>query len=185
MLVIAVTHPDSTSRNPRSLSEGGRLQALLAARRVREKVGKRISLVAVMSSPAFRCLETAIVVARELGETTRADGTYDGRIEVSDSLAEIGAKPRTVEDLGAALGSLKVDKLPESTAVLVACHGDLANMLGGALRFASETASGGWFEVRPVISSFDFITDRVANLHFCEALVGGCWSPCKQQNDPS
>jgi len=178
MLVLAVTHPDAISRNPRSLSEGGRQQALCAARRLRELIGKRISLAAVASSPAARCLETAILVARELGETTGEDGTYEGRIHVVEELQEIrGVPAKSRVDLEAALGSLAAMKMAEDQAVLLSVHGDLANMLSGSATFTGESASGGWFDVRPVVAGFDYSPTGM-RLRFCEALRAGGWVSC-------
>ncbi len=178
MLVLAVTHPDPISRNPRALSEGGRQQALFAARRLRELIGKRISLAAVASSPAARCLETAISVARELGETTKDDGTYEGRIHVVEALEQIsGAPPKTRGDLKAVLNSLATTKMTEDQAVLLSVHGDLANMLSGLEEFAEEAASGGWFSVRPVVAGLDYAAVGIS-LRFCEALRAGGWVSC-------
>lgn len=178
MLVLAVTHPDPISRNPRSLSEGGRQQALLAARRLRELIGKRISLAAVASSPAARCLETAILVAHELGETTKEDGTYEGRIHVVEALEQIsGAPPKTEGNLEAVLSSLASTKMTENQAILLSVHGDLANMLSGSAEFIEDFASGGWFSVRPVVAGLDYAETGIS-LRFCEALRAGGWVSC-------
>lgn len=173
MLVLAVTHPDPVSRNPRSLSEGGRQQALMAARRLRELTGKKTSLAAVVSSPTARCLETAIIVAREFGETTRDDGTYDGRVHVSTELEEAVGPAKGRAELEAALRSHMTHD--DGKAVLLAVHGDLANMLSGAAEFTKECASGDdWFDVRPVIAVFEYAVGQIT-LKFCETLRGGCW----------
>ena len=193
MLILAVTHPDSISRNPRSLSEGGRQQAVYAARRFRELLGKRILLATVVSSPAARCLETAIIVAREFGETTREDGLYGGRIQVLGDLAEKSGGPNGPDILRSILETVAADldrlggnrPLPDEAAVLLASHGDLANMLcastlsGSAqpVRFVNELTAGGWFEVRPVLSAFDYQQGKVI-MKFCEALRGGVWLSC-------
>jgi hypothetical protein len=179
MLTIAVTHPDVISRNPRSLSDGGRHQALLAARRLRELLGKRVSLAAVLSSPRARCLETGILVAREFGETTVEDGAYEGRIEVVQELDEVrGAPPKAPSDLAAALASHTAADYGANRAVLLAVHGDLANMLRGSWQLTDEVASGGWFDVRPVIAGFEHASGQVQSVQFCEALRGGSWVSC-------
>ena len=180
MYGIAVTHPDPTSRNPRALSEGGRYQALLAARRIRELVGKRTSLAVVISSPRARCLETAIIVARELGETTREDGTYQGRIDVVQELDETGAEPNVQDNLDAVLATHTSKDLGKDKAVLLAVHGDLANMLSSACTFKEQMASGGWFDVRPVIAGFEYTSQGVRTVKFCEAFQCSSWISCIQ-----
>jgi Histidine phosphatase superfamily (branch 1) len=180
-MVVAVTHPDVTSRNPRSLSEGGRQQALLAARRIRELLGKRTSLAAVVSSPRARCLETAIVVARELGETTREDGTYQGHIHVVEELDESETGPRVRADLDAVLSPFAKEDSGQNKAVLISTHGDLANMLGGTCEFIDGMVSEGWFEARPVIAGFEYVSGQVARVSFCEVFRGGSWVSCVQR----
>jgi hypothetical protein len=178
MIVIAVTHADATSRNPRSLSEGGRQQALLAARRIRELIGKRVSLAAVVSSPMARCLETAIVVARELGESTSEDGSFQGRIHVADRLGQTDAGPRGPDDLFAVLSAYATGDYGENRAVLLSTHGDLANMLSGACELVEGTASNGWFASRPVIVGFDYASGHVSRVSFCEVFRAGSWATC-------
>jgi Histidine phosphatase superfamily (branch 1) len=177
MMVIAITHADAVSRNPRSLSAGGRQQALLAARRMRELVGNAISLGAVLSSPSARCLETAIIVAREFGETTKEDGIYDGRLNVCSHL-EAANIPRTPADLSAALSSINGNESWENRAALVAVHADLANMLSESCTFDTEVAFDGWFRVRPVLAWFLYTESRAPEVSSCETLECGCWVSC-------
>lgn len=178
MLILAVTHPDTISRNPRSLSEGGRQQGLLAARRLRELIGKQVFLGAIVSSPKARCLETAILVAREFGETTKADGTYDGRVHVVGELEETPGQVKDISALNEALGPFRQgDFESPDKAILLAVHGDLANMLNGSAIFTQEAASEGWFVRRPVIAGFDYTPGRVT-VRFCEELQRGSWVSC-------
>ncbi len=176
MRVIAITHPDATSRSPRPLSEGGRLQALLAARRLRELEGNEKSLAAVLSSPAFRCLETAILVARELEDTAKQRGTYDGAVR---EVVELKAGSA---DLDAALGILETSDIAENQAVLLSVHADLANMLSGSCAFTdgftSESGGRRWFSDKPVIAGFEHATGRPTALKYCETLRGGSWISC-------
>jgi broad specificity phosphatase PhoE len=184
MLVLAVTHPDAVNRQPRSLSQGGRQQALSAARRLRELLGKSIRLGLVAASPSARCLETAIVVAREFGETTKNDGLYGGRIEVFEELAERRGEVGNAETLHSVLSSLrnklalimKTESVKEELAVLLAVHGDLANMLKGSAQFSKDFLSndGQWFESRPIVTVFTAsLTVKV-----CEAFSVGEWVSC-------
>lgn len=176
MLVIAVTHPDATNRSPRPLSDGGRLQALLAARRVRELEGGGTCLGAALSSPAYRCLETAILVARELDATASAKGPFAGDIR---EVAELKAGRA---DLDAALGALETETIGGDQAVLLSVHADLANMLGHARAladgFASESNGRLWFADRPVIAGFTYAAGAVTAVRYCETLRGGCWVSC-------
>ena len=176
MLVIAVTHPDASNRSPRPLTDGGRLQALLAARRVRELAGSGTGLTAVLSSPAYRCLETAIIVTRELGATATGKGAHDGNVR---EVAELKAGSA---DLDAALGTLESADIGGNRAVLLSAHADLANMLAGSCAFGDgfTTESNGrrWFADRPVVAAFDHAAGRVTAVRFCETLRGGAWISC-------
>ncbi len=178
MLILAVTHPDPISRNPRSLSEGGRQQAFQAARRLRELVGKRVSLTAVISSPKARCLETAILIAREFGETTRDDGTYDGHIHVVPELDETHGAANSVRNLNETIRPFLHDSVEAADkGILLAVHGDLANMLISSTTFSEEAASGGWFKNRPVIAIFDYAPGKIMVRH-CETIKAGSWTSC-------
>lgn len=171
MLVMAITHPDSAARSPRALSEGGRHQALEAARRLRELAGKKVVLGTVLTSPKARCLETAIILARELGETTKDDGHYDS-IVVLDKLKEQSEpiKPDTFLEV------VKRNALAE-TAVLVAMHGDLASALEPHVQFREDLVSGGWFTIRPVIACFELELDAI-RVVACETYSAGNWVSC-------
>lgn len=190
MLVLAVTHPDAINRQPRSLSEGGRQQALFVARRFRELLGKSIRLGLVAASPSARCLETAIIVAREFGEATKDDGLYGGRIEVFEELAEGRGEVGKEETLHSVLNSLrnklnlipKTESVKEEPAVLLAVHGDLANMLKGSAQFAKNFISidghdRQWFESRPVITVLASGAGSLT-VKTCEVLRGGEWVSC-------
>jgi hypothetical protein len=181
MMVIGITHPDAASRNPRALSAGGRHQALLAARRMRDLVGDTISLGTVLSSPSARCLETAIIVAREFGETTKEDGIYDGRVDVSSHL-EAGKIPRTPADLSAALSCVNGNELWHNRAALMAVHADLANMLSESCAFDAKVAFEGWFRIRPVVSVFEYTEGRAPEVRSCQTLDGGSWVSCDYRN---
>lgn len=181
MLVLAVTHPDSAARSPRSLSEGGRQQALWAAKRLREFVDKKVVLVAALSSPKTRCLETAILVAREFGETTKSETTSFDRINVRPELEE-AKNPITPEALKQILDGVTKDieiaqHITSDSAVLISMHGDLANALSESVTPAPRFASDGWFNVRPVIAVCDFVESRLS-VRSCEVLQAGSWTAC-------
>jgi hypothetical protein len=189
MRILAVTHPDSAARSPRSLSDGGRLQALSAARRLRELAGKKTVLKAILSSPKARCLETAILVAREFGETTKEEECFD-RVEVRAELEE-GQSPIQPDALKGLFGEIRNGLLAQSRqgaqwspdwAILVSMHGDLVGVIGSSATLATEIApgssiaSGGWFDVRPVIAVCDY--DDQFSVKNCEALFAGSWASC-------
>jgi broad specificity phosphatase PhoE len=181
MLVLAVTHSDSAARSPRSLSEGGRQQALWAARRLREFVGKKAVLVAALSSPKTRCLETAILVAREFGETTKSETTSFDRIDVRRELEE-AKDPMTPEALKQLLDGVTQDieiaqHITSDAAVLISMHGDLANALRESVTLAPHLAPDGWFDVRPVIAVCDFVESRLS-VKSCRVLQAGSWTDC-------
>jgi hypothetical protein len=181
MRILAVTHSDSAARSPRSLSNSGRLQALWAARRLRELTGKKTVLEAIISSPKARCLEMAILVAREFGETTKAEVAFD-RVEVRAELEE-GQSPILPNTLKRLLDEIRqrVHGAPDS-AILVSMHGDLAGVIDASAALATEIApgskiaSGGWFDVRPVIAVCDY--DGRLSVKNCEVLFAGSWATC-------
>jgi len=185
VLILAVTHPDAISRDPRSLSQGGRQQALFAARRMRENQldNPGIYLCAVVSAPSARCLETAIIVAREFGETTYWNGECDGVIEVRNELA---SGPVDQEQINAVLNSLQIPKQEDKPrergvkrAVLLSVHADLARMLEKSTEFDSQWVSDGWFaRGAPIIAAFDFEDRQLGAVKFCEAFQQASWISC-------
>lgn len=174
MRLIAITHPDATSSKPRPLSEGGRLQAFQAARRIRELEGSKVSLATALSSPAFRCLETALLVTRELEATAKEKGNFDGNIH---DVLELYAGSA---DLDAALDTIKSNEGTEKGAVLLSVHADLANMLKYGIKKDCINDSDGrlWFIHKPVIAGFDYAAGGVTEIRYIEALYSGSWQNC-------
>jgi len=182
MRILFVTHPDAAARSPRPLSNGGRLQAMAAARRLRELAGKKVFLAAVLSSPAARCLETAVLVAREFGETTLQDVGFD-RVKVCDGLGE-GQNSISITELNKLLGEV-VDKLTAQrgdgaadSAVLVSVHGDLASVLNSVAASECKLASDGrFFDFRPVVAGCGYDQGQLS-VQRCDAFVDGAWATC-------
>ncbi|MFD2070122.1 phosphoglycerate mutase family protein [Azotobacter chroococcum] len=178
MLIICITHADArrtkASHIFRSLTEQGREEVRHAANRfqelamriLRDQYDKKLSIERILSSPKARCIETALLFADELRDLTK---TSD--ISISEKLDEKQDGILTSEDL------VSVIRNENSQAILIACHGDLANALPpSALR--SQENQGGWFKQRPVFALIDYDPEagwESAKVLCCEGYEASPW----------
>jgi len=145
MIIILVTHADSKDAPPRALSEKGALEARKICGYIAECLGDDFRIAKAVSSPAVRCIETSLVILKELA---------------SDTLRRIDTDPK----LMAAKEPMESDQLTRSLAdfacngTLVTLHADLANALPH--RDAITCAPSGWFIVRPVLAIMDWEKNR-------------------------
>lgn len=98
-----------------------------------------------VSSPAVRCLQTALEVASALPDEKLRRIDTDPRLMAARD-------PMDPEQLFGALADYPCEGL------LVVLHADLASALAGLCRPLS--ASEGWFSTRPVICILDWDNDR-------------------------
>ena len=157
MRIVLVTHAETAEEAPRRLSEAGIESARVAADRIREIMGGEWRVRKAVSSPAVRCVETALVILSILAdEKTRRIDTDPRLMAARD--------PMEPTQLAGALADYPCDGL------LVSLHADLANALPAALGIGE--AEGGWFRVRPIVA----VLEREKASHWEEttiiALVG-------------
>ena len=169
MLITAVTHASARDKqyNFRGLTEDGQAESKRAAERyLALTAGRSIPAIEwVISSPKPRCLETVILLTKELTNE-----------KVATSSVEI--------DAGLAAGSIEGDELATLAAtgkvdhLLVSGHADLVKTLPAGADLRSDAADDGWFQTRPVLFQLEIESGRPwaeARLHFCESLQHGEW----------
>jgi phosphohistidine phosphatase SixA len=187
MLVILISHADRRKSVSRSvfggLSDQGRAEVESAANRfwalrnrhARELDGNKLAIEKVVSSPMARCVETAVLFAKELSEFTNsppAEGSpHVSEIHLRQELKE-GPERLTREDLAAVIDHERVG------AMLVCTHGDLAGALPRTAELGANTQDGGWFKLRPVIALAK--VEPGASFHdaqvlCCEGYRAGSW----------
>jgi len=143
--IILITHAETSAAPPRSLSDQGRRQAKGLAGFIADIMGADFRIKKAVSSPAVRCIETALVVLEALS---------------ADRLRRLDTDPR----LMAAKEPMEPDQLHRALAdyacdgMLVCQHADLANALPG--RIAPPVIDDGWFQTRPILCLFDWEPDR-------------------------
>jgi phosphohistidine phosphatase SixA len=142
---ILITHAETKQTPPRSLSDTGRRQAERLAESIIDIMGMDFRIKKAVSSPAVRCIETALVVLEALA---------------TDALRRLDTDPR----LMAAKEPMEPDQLHRALAdyacdgMLVCQHADLANAL--PIRTALSVIDDGWFQTRPILCLFDWEPDR-------------------------
>ncbi|MBN2223481.1 MAG: histidine phosphatase family protein [Deltaproteobacteria bacterium] len=145
MRIVLVTHAEASEAAPRPLTDEGILSAERAAARIGGVMGESWRVKKAVSSPAVRCVQTALVIL----------GTLSG-----EKLRRLDTDPR----LMAAKDPMEPDQLFRALAdypcegLLVVLHADLANAMPGGCR--PGACSGGWFTERPVICILDWEPER-------------------------
>lgn len=146
MRIILVTHAETTDAPPRPLSEKGIKEAKGAAGRIRKFMGEDFRVTKAVSSPAVRCIETALVILKELsGEKLRRLDT-DPRLMAA-------REPMEPDQLARAIRDYACD------GILVVLHADLANALPKRERIGGIV--DGWFQTRPILAITDWEEDRL------------------------
>ncbi len=145
MRIVLVTHAQAEEHAPRGLSDEGIASAQKAARRIREIMGETWRVQKAVSSPAVRCVQTALVIVSALsGEKLRRLDTDPRLMAAKD--------PMEPQQLAGALADYPCEGL------LVLLHADLANALPDRGRLLG--ARGGWFSERPIICSMEWEEQR-------------------------
>jgi phosphohistidine phosphatase SixA len=189
MLVVLMTHGDRRKSVSRSvfggLSEQGRAEVKSAANRfwelrkrhARELDGDKFAIEKVVSSPMARCVETAVLFAKELNEFTnspKAQGSpHVSELHLRQELKEKQYPERLArQDLAAVIDGESVG------AMLVCTHGDLAGALPSTVELAPDSQDGGWFELRPVVACVEVEPAtgfENAQVLCCEGYRAGSW----------
>lgn len=187
MLVILITHGDRRKSISRSVFGGlcdqGRTEVKSAANRfwalrnrhAKELDGNKLAIEKVVSSPMARCVETAVLFAKELSEFTNSPqakvGPHVSEIHLCQELKE-GPEKLTCQDLAAVIDRESVG------AILVCTHGDLAGALPPTVELSATSQDGGWFKLRPVIALVKVEPDtgfQNAQVLCCEGYHAGSW----------
>jgi|GEM_PF-1562969 len=145
MRIILVTHAETVNAPPRPLSKKGIREAKSAAGRIRSLMGDNFRVTKAVSSPAVRCIETALVIIKELsGEKLRRLDT-DPRLMAAKEPMEPDQLLRAIVDYAC-------------DGILVVLHADLANALPKRERIGGVV--DGWFQTRPVLAIIDWEEDH-------------------------
>ncbi len=145
MKIVLVTHAEASEAPPRLLTGAGVISAGKAAGRIAQIMGETWRVKKAVSSPAVRCIQTALVLLETLAD---------------EKLRRLDTDPRFM----AARDPMDPDQLSRALAdytcegLLVALHADLANALPGGCR--PLLCREGWFTERPVICVLDWESER-------------------------
>lgn len=145
MRIILITHAETEKDPPRLLSDTGRAQADDLIEGIKNIMGADFRIKKAVSSPAVRCIETALIVLGALA---------------ADPLRRLDTDPR----LMAAKEPMEPDQLHRALVnyacdgMLISQHADLANAL--PKRDSVLHTADGWFQIRPVMCLLDWEPDR-------------------------
>jgi phosphohistidine phosphatase SixA len=157
MKIIFVTHAETKEHAPRRLSEDGVTQARKTAGLISGLMGSDFRITKAVSSPAIRCIETALEIVEALsGEKLRRLDT-DPRLMAAK-------EPMEADQLMRAIADYACDGL------LVTLHADLANTL--SIEGEQDIIQDGWFQVRPVLFVLDWEPGRPWGENKIIALMG-------------
>ena len=175
MFAILLTHAEARpAKKPhfRSLTELGRNQIAQTASHFLEVVDQfvaglgsdQLTIGEVLTSPAARCVESALCFADGIRDMT---STSDLRIR--DRLREKRDGQLSPGDVVSVLEDTV------SSVVLLCTHGDLAGALPAGATVKAEFNDKGWFTVRPVLALVEYERGsrwNEAKVHFCHSLIG-------------
>ncbi len=168
MRIIFVTHAETLDAPPRLLSKRGKKQAKSTAKLIKKLLGDDFKVSKAVSSPAIRCIETSLIILKELsGEKMRRVDT-DPRLMAA-------REPMEPDQLLRAIADYSCD------GVLVTLHADLANALPA--RDKIDNVSDGWFQTRPVLAIVDWEQDRPWEESKILYLLGPNAKPLMKPND--
>jgi len=176
MLALLLTHAEARRVAPktfRSLSESGRNQVHEIANHVEQIFESAVceirfaelTIGEIHSSPAARCVESALLFADAL-----RDRVSSAEIRVRDRLREQREGQLSASDLMSVLDDTT------SPVVLLCTHGDLASSLPTKPVIKPEFNDKGWFKPRPVLALVQYNRGSdwsVAKLLACAAMIDG------------
>ena len=169
MLVTCITHADARGKKHafRGLTKAGRKEAESAAERFSGLAqGEFPRVGVVVSSPKARCLETAVLFAKELSDF--------GFITTSEVKVDASLKAGSIT--GGELADLA--NMIETTHLLVSAHADLAKALPAHVELRSTAVKDGWFTTRPVLFTIDYVAGEPweqAQVLYCEGPADEKW----------
>ncbi len=153
MKIVIITHAKTANRPPKRLSLTGRYEVEQVVDMVKGKLGERYRIQKAVSSPAARCLDTALLALEELG---------------SDDISKVDTDKRLARlDKADLLEAVIRENAQEGLAIF--CHADVA----GALPH-KENIKGikeGWFEMKPVLVIMDWAPSHKWNESTIDAVL--------------
>lgn len=169
MFLSVITHADAREGFEfRGLTEQGWQEAGSAVSHyrglLRAQAEEIPAIDAVVSSPKPRCLETAILLAKGLGDFVQAS-------EVS---VNAGLKAGSIN--GPELK--EVAQTVDAEHLLVSGHADMVKTLPEGASLVSGAENDGWFADKPVLFTVAYEPGAPwdeATVIFCQALVDGAW----------
>jgi len=143
--IILITHAETNTAPPKSLSDSGRAQAVRLAEFISGIMGADFRIRKAVSSPAVRCIETALIVLNGLSVKSLRRLDTDPRLMAA-------REPMEPDQLSRALVDYACD------GMLICQHADLANAL--PRRDTIPHIADGWFQTRPILCLLDWNPDR-------------------------
>ncbi|MBN1883349.1 MAG: histidine phosphatase family protein [Deltaproteobacteria bacterium] len=170
MRIILITHAETNTHPPRCLSDAGREQARALVGFIADVMGADFRIKKAVSSPAVRCIETALIVLDALSADTLRRLDTDPRLMAAK-------EPMESDQLHRALIDYACD------GMLVSLHADLANAL--PKRDTIPNTADGWFQTRPVLCLLDWEPDRGLEESRILRLLGPNGAPLLPPEAPS
>jgi len=168
--MILITHAETKKAPPRLLSDTGRAQAGDLAGIITDSMGGDFRIQKAVSSPAVRCIETALIVLDTLAEDTLRRLDTDPRLMAAKEPMESDQLHRALVDYGC-------------DGMLICQHADLANAL--PKRDTIPHTADGWFQIRPVVCLLDWEPDRNFEENRILRLLGPGGIPLLSPESPS
>ena len=168
MFITCITHTDARDKKKhpfRGLSKQGWREVELAAERFRELIDDGAAKIdVVVSSPKARCVETAVLFAKEV-----SDLAATSEIQLNASLKAGSIDGQELFDLANNI---------QAQHLLVSAHADFARTLPEHATMIAEATKNGWFTTRPVLILVEYEPGKpwgAAKIVACEGLFGKKW----------
>ena len=169
MFLSVITHADARGDFEfRGLTEQGWQEADSAVSRYQSLLQAQAQEIpaidAVVSSPKPRCLETAILLAKGLGDFVQAS-----EVSVNAGLKAGSISGPELKDVAQAV---------DAEHVLVSGHADMVKTLPEGTSLTAGAENDGWFADKPVLFTVVYEPGAPwaeASVLFCPALADGEW----------
>ena len=169
MFLTVITHADARKGFEfRGLTEQGWQEAGSAVSHyhglLRAQAVEIPAIDAVVSSPKPRCLETAILLAKGLGDFVQA--------------SEVGVKSGLKAGSISGPGLQELAQSVDAEHVLVSGHADMVKTLPQGASLVAGADNDGWFADKPVLFTVAYEPGASwdeARVLFCQAIVDGAW----------
>ena len=142
MKVVLITHAKTSNKPPKRLSFTGRFEVEQVVDMLKGRLGDRFRIQKAVSSPAARCVDTALLCMEELGAEDLSRIDTDHRLSRLDKADKLEGVIR--------------DNAQEGLVIF--CHADLGGVLPGKEKISGTKE--GWFEHKPVLVIMDWGPSR-------------------------